>query len=203
MPYNRWILVGGALVLFGAVMRLTPHLPNATPTAAIAFVGSWYLGRRWSIILPSAALLLSDAFIGFYDVKLMASVYGSFALIGFLSWFSRRCRTAWSTGLAVASAALLFFLITNAAVWLFSPWYEKTLSGLYLAYVMGLPFLRSMLIGDVAYTLLLCGIFETVSAWRAGTLTVPHLLYGYPQTATNLFAGRILLAPGYLPDRRH
>ncbi|MCB9819267.1 hypothetical protein H6789_00960 [Candidatus Nomurabacteria bacterium] len=161
---NQVILIACSLILFGIIMRLMPHAPNATPIVALAFVGSLYLGRRWSIILPLMALLLSDLLIGFYDWRIMFSVYGSFALIGFLSWICRKYNSFLSTGVTVITGSLLFFLLTNTAVWLFSPWYEKSISGLLYAYELGLPFLRNMLTGDIVYTLVLIGVFEVAFA---------------------------------------
>jgi len=160
MNRNHIILIACALVLFGMLMRLLPHAPNATPIVAIAFVSSLYLGKQWSIILPFAALLLSDLIIGLYDWKIMLSVYGSFALIGCLSWICRRHNSFLPIGISVIGSSLVFFLITNGAVWLFSPWYAKTISGLLYSYELGLPFLRNMLVGDTAYTLVLIGVFE-------------------------------------------
>ena len=137
-----------------------PHAPNATPIVALAFVGSLYLGRRWSIILPLVALLLSDLLIGFYDWRVMLSVYGSFALIGLISWICRKYNSFLSTGMTVIAGSLVFFLLTNTAVWFFSPWYEKSISGLLYSYELGLPFLRNMLIGDMVYTVALVSLFE-------------------------------------------
>lgn len=149
-----------ALLAFGISMRLLPHLPNATPLVAIAFVASRYIGKRWSLILPLGALFLSDALIGFYDWRIMASVYGSFALIGGISWMSKKWNNILPIFLTVAGSAILFFLITNGAVWLFSPWYEKSFAGLLYAYELGIPFLRNMVLGDVLYTTALFGVFE-------------------------------------------
>ena len=160
MDRSHIIFILCSLIFFGILMRLLPHAPNATPITAIAFVSSMYLGKRWSIILPCAALLLSDTIIGFYDWKIMLSVYGSFALIGCLSWICRKHRSLFPVGASLIGASLLFFLITNGAVWLFSPWYEKSISGLLYSYELGLPFLRNMLIGDLVYTITLVGIFE-------------------------------------------
>lgn len=159
------VLIALSLVLFGAFVRLFPHLPNMTPVTAIAFAGGLYLGRRWALILPILILLVSDVFIGFYDWRIMASVYGSFALIGCLSFLARRYKNVLTVGLSVISASLLFFLITNAAVWLFSPWYEKSITGLLYSYELGIPFLRNMMVGDMLYSALLIGAFEAARAF--------------------------------------
>jgi hypothetical protein len=154
------IYIALALLAFGVSMRFLPHIPNATPLVAIAFVASRYLGVRWSYVLPLGALILSDLIIGFYDWRIMTSVYGSFALIALLSWISRTSNKALPVAAAIFSSSVLFFLITNGAVWLFSPWYEKSLAGLLYAYELGLPFFRSMLVGDMVYSALLFGVFE-------------------------------------------
>ncbi|OHB10740.1 MAG: hypothetical protein A3G05_00720 [Candidatus Zambryskibacteria bacterium RIFCSPLOWO2_12_FULL_45_14] len=160
MDTRKTILIASILVLFGILVRLLPHLPNSTPISAIAFASSIYLGRRWALSLPLLALFLSDIFIGFYDWKIMASVYGSFVLIGILSWLGRKYKNLFSIGFLVILAPIIFFLVTNTAVWLFSPWYTKDIAGLLYCYELGLPFLRNMFIGDVVYTTFLFSVFE-------------------------------------------
>src|SRR3989338_11038683 len=71
----------GIIILFmfiSVAFRLIPHLPNAAPIGALAlFVGIYYRSR-WSWAIPLATMLVSDYFIGFYDVRIMLAVYGSF-----------------------------------------------------------------------------------------------------------------------------
>lgn len=165
-----------ALLSFGVIARLLPHLPNATPLTAIAFAGSMYVGTRWSTILPIAALFLSDVAIGFYDWRIMASVYGSFVLIGLCSWVVRKCPTPLAVGAVVVTSSIVFFLVTNFAVWLFSPWYEKSITGLLYSYELGIPFLRNMFIGDILYTMGLVAFFEIVR-------TIPSMLQPRPGRA--------------------
>lgn len=175
MNRNMLIIICSTLVLFGVIMRLVPHTPNMTPVAAIAIVASLYLGRWWSLVLPITVLSLSDVTIGSYDWHIMLSVYGSFALIGVLSWTTIKYRSVLSVGVTAISGSLLFFLVTNAAVWAFSPWYAKTFPGLLYAYEMGLPFLRNMMVGDIFYTGLLIITFETVCyfAFTKRYLSIP------------------------------
>jgi hypothetical protein len=49
------------------------------------------------------------------------------------------------------SSSIGFFALTNAAVWAFSPWYEKSLAGLLYCYTLALPFFKTMLYGDLVY----------------------------------------------------
>lgn len=150
------------LVAFGMATRLVPHEPNATALTGIAIASALYLGRTWTVPLTLLILFLSDIFIGFYDVRIMASVYGSFALIALIAWFARRNKTVLTAGLSIAASSLSFFLITNFAVWMFSPWYEKSIAGLLYSYELGLPFLRNMFLGDVFYTAVIVAAFEAV-----------------------------------------
>lgn len=161
----RTLAIAAALVAFGVVARLLPHVPNVTPLTALAFTGGIYLGKRWAILIPILTLALSDVVIGMYDWRIMTSVYGSFALIGLLSWLFRERRGVVSAAIGISTASILFFLITNAAVWAFSPWYEKSIFGLLYAYELGLPFLRFMMGGDILYAAVLFGAFELAASF--------------------------------------
>ncbi|QQS23240.1 hypothetical protein IPM19_01590 [bacterium] len=187
------ILVGLLLAGFGATMRLLPHEPNLTPISAIAFVGSFYLGRRWGLLLPLAAIAISDLVLGSYQWQVMVSVYASFGLIGIIAYGSAQRRTVWKTGLSVASSSVLFFLITNAAVWYSSTWYEKSLSGLLYSYELGLPFFRNMLIGDFAYTGSIMLLAQMVVLFRKSypfklnyTGVTPLFRFSSPTSSKNL-----------------
>ena len=162
---KRFIFISAiALLLFGAAMRLLPHDPNFTPITTIALIGSLYLGKRWGLVLPVMALFLSDLVIRFYRWQIMLSVYLSFVIIGLMVWISAKNRSVFLVGLSVISSSILFFLITNAAVWYYSPWYEKSFSGLLYSYELGLPFFRNMLSGDIIYTGGLVCIIEVAFA---------------------------------------
>lgn len=163
---QKKIFVACALIAIGVIGRLVPHTPNATPLSAISVAAGRYVGRTWAIGIPLAAVAVSDIIIGWYDWRILLSVYASVTCIGLCSALAGAYRGYISTALAVIAAATVFFLITNAAVWAFSPWYDKSFSGLLYAYELGLPFFRSMLIGDLIYTPLLLSMFETRRALR-------------------------------------
>lgn len=144
------------LVAFAVAGRLVPHVPNATPLTAVLFAASRRLGDRWAYPMAIIALVCSDALLGWYDWRVLASVYGSFLVIAALGSVGagRLARAG-----ALAGSSVLFFIITNAAVWAFTPGYAKDLSGFLLCYTQALPFLRNMLVGDLAYAAVLCGAF--------------------------------------------
>ena len=150
------------LILLAIAGRFFPHPANATPIAAVAIFSGLYLRRRLGIIVPLAAMLLSDAIIGFYSLPIMLSVYGSFVLVGFMGLCARTHKNAFTIGAVTISSSTLFFLVTNWAVWQFGTMYMHTFAGLLESYSAGLPFWRSMLAGDVVYTTLLVGSYELV-----------------------------------------
>jgi hypothetical protein len=151
------ILIILSLLGLAVLARLIPHAPNFAPVAAIALAASLCLSKKWSILLPLGALVISDLFIGFYDWRLLAVVYLSFGLIGVFSWWLKKHGNFMNIVATSLTASIFFFLTTNIAVWAFSAWYPKTIAGLALCLEMGLPFFRNTLLGDLAYTVVLCG----------------------------------------------
>ncbi len=64
--HSRLLALLSAIVV-AAALRLAPHPPNFTPIGAMALFSGAYLGRKWlAFAAPLAALLLSDAVLGFY-----------------------------------------------------------------------------------------------------------------------------------------
>jgi len=150
------------LVLIGVSLRFLPHPPNFTPILAIALFGGFYFTRKIALILPIAAMVITDVFIGYYEIKLMAIVYGSFLLCVVLGFWLKKHKK-WYTILGSSLlAAIIFFLLTNFAVWAFTPWYAKTFSGLIQCYFMALPFFKNTLLGNLFYVTIFFGVYETV-----------------------------------------
>jgi hypothetical protein len=152
---NQKMLIAGLLVLFILLGRLLPHMWNMTPVVGATLFAGVYLGKRYALAIPAIAMLISDMFIGFYDIKLLLIVYASFALVGLFGWVLKKSVTVANVLLGSVVSSTIFFLITNWAVWQFSAWYPQTFVGLMQSYAMGVPFFKNALIGDVVYT----GIF--------------------------------------------
>lgn len=153
------------IVLIGIILRLIPHAPNFTPIAAIALFGGVYFSKRIAIVLPVLAMAVSDIFIGFYDLKIMAAVYGSFLLSVILGFWLKNHKKWHTVAGAAILSSILFFLITNFAVWVFTPWYAKTFSGIIQCYIMALPFFRNTLLGDLFYASVFFGAYELIEVW--------------------------------------
>ena len=152
------LLMIGFLVGLDVAARLLPHAPDFTPVAATAlFAVSVLRVRAWSVIVPIAAMMFGDAMLGFYDLRVMAVVYGALALPACATSLSSRLRRPRLTFPMLLSSSLIFFLVTNFAVWAFSPIYAANAAGLIKCYIAGLPFLRNMAEGDLFWGLVLFG----------------------------------------------
>lgn len=143
------------------LVKFLPHIPNFAPIAALALFGGVYFSKKYALIIPIAAMLIADIFIGFYNPYIMASVYGSFILIGLIGLWLKNHKTLPNVVGASLSGSIIFFLITNFAVWAVpKSFYPHTLQGLLNCYVMALPFFRNTIAGDLFYVGSFFGIME-------------------------------------------
>jgi hypothetical protein len=155
--YSRLIALLSA-ILVAAALRLVPHPPNFSPIDAMALFSGAYLGRRAiAFVAPIGALLLSDLVLGFYHGQ--ATVYFSVALIVMIGMVALTRRSPLRIGAAAIASSVLFFVITNFGMWLFSGIYPRTFAGLEACYVAAVPFFRNTVAGDLFYTVLLFGGF--------------------------------------------
>lgn len=162
MNKNNSIIIAALLIALGLVLRLLPHPANFAPIAAIAIFGGLYLPKRWAIILPLIAMFVSDIFIGFYTWQIMVAVYGSFAIVGLIGLLVRKNKKAATVIGGTILGSILFFLITNFAVWTFGTIYAHDFAGLVQCYAMAIPFFKNTLLGDLFYTSVLVGSFELI-----------------------------------------
>ncbi len=155
------------LIVIAVATRLLPHTANIAPVAALAlFAGAtaWQAkstsGKLFASLAPAIALLVSDLVIGTYTWQVMTAVYASYALSFALGLWLRRHYSTRSVVIAALGGSVLFYLVTNAAVWAFTPMYTKNFAGLLESYTLALPFFRNSLIGDFLYTGIFFGAYE-------------------------------------------
>jgi len=157
MENARTKVILGMIVL-AAASRLLPHPPNFTPVGAMALIGgSLFANSAAAFGVPLAAMLLSDAVIGFH--RGMPVIYACFALAVCIGFSLRGKRTIARVAGATLASSLLFFVVTNFAVWAFGHGrlYPMTFEGLLACYVAAIPFFRNSLAGDALYSALLFG----------------------------------------------
>ncbi len=179
-PLALAVLTG--FVVAAALARLLPHPPNFSPVEAMAlFGGAWFARRALAVLVPLAALLLSDLVLAALHGPLYAGylgstsfwlVYGCIALTA-LAGTALRGRATGPRVLGFGLAAsLLFFLVTNFGAWLGSPIYPQSAAGLAAAYVAGLPFLHWTVFGTMLYSGLLFGGFALLRRRSPALATV-------------------------------
>ena len=175
---NLWVAM--AVIVIAVISRLIPHYPNLTALGAAALFGGAYFYRRFGFLIPLIALFISDLllnnllyakqFPANYDgfVWLPAQTlwtYGAFILIAVLGKLIIREGKLMTMIGASLGASVIFFLITNFAVWLSSPTYPDTIAGLSLAYIAGIPFFWNTLVGDLFFVAVFFGGYELVKVY--------------------------------------
>ncbi len=154
------------LYVLGAILfRVLPHPWDITPVAAMfLFSGAMFRSKRNSLVVPLAALLVSDFAVDrllYHGAWAWFSpfTWAGFLMIGLLGW-TLRGRFNW---LSIAGASVLgstlFFLLTNLGVWLSWNIYSHSLTGLAVCYAAGVPFYRNALLGDLAWNAVMFGSY--------------------------------------------
>src|SRR5688572_3525195 len=173
------------MMIIFAITCWPPLLPdglkNFSAAYAIAFCAGVYFPLRLRWVLPLGTLLILDLGLNAYyaatagDFPIL-SVYTLFKVASFAAiiWLGTRFKpsTSWWKLLGGGLlGALLFYLITNTASWIFDPGYPKTLQGLLQALTTGLPglpptwmFLKNTLISGGLFTGLFAGVMKLSEA---------------------------------------
>lgn len=176
-------MITGAILL-----RLMPHLPNFTPITAMALYGGANLSKRSALFVPLIAMIVSDYlllyvspyrtdFSRIHPISAMFHtttlyVWGSFAVSGLIGlWLLNNKKPSYIV-LASFFASVQFFIITNFGAWA-GGMYDRSLDGLLQSYIMGVPFFKWTILGDLFYTAVFFGTHEL--ALRVTRLTKPDL----------------------------
>lgn len=168
------------IIVGGILLRLSPHLPNFAPISAIALFGGVYFSKRFALLVPFLAIIISDylllyinpfsyPMVNFSQVHPISEmfhattlyVWTSFLISGLIGiWIRNKIKPS---NIIKASflASLQFFIITNFGVWA-GGMYSRDLNGLLESYIMGLPFFKLTMLGDLFYTGIFFGSFELV-----------------------------------------
>jgi Family of unknown function (DUF6580) len=169
---TKVLLVG---IIIAALGRVVPHPPNFTPMTALALFGGAYLSRRWvAFLVPLVALLLGDCCMeairwahlygtanwlsggrGFYAT--MWTTYLAFVLVVAIGcWLGSRAGVV-RIALATFTSSVIFFIVTNFAVWAMENIYPRTFGGLIECYVAALPFFGNTVVSDAVFVAILFG----------------------------------------------
>jgi hypothetical protein len=152
-----WLVAIG-LVVIAEAWRLYNYqhliLPGLELVTASTLVAAALLPRRAAVAVPLALMAGGDLILG--NSPILFFTWSAFAAIGLAGLGLRRLQSARgklvlaSAGAGVA-ASVFFFLFTNFGVWLLGDgtMYAKTWQGLIDCYIMGLPFYRTNVLGNL------------------------------------------------------
>jgi len=178
---NLWVICIIACVAI--FTRIIPHYPNFTALGGAAIFGGAYFRKRYAVLIPIIALFVSDLLLnnliyaqqfpqnynGFVFFEPAAIwTYAVFIMIALMSSRTiRSLKVLPIVGTAMAGS-VLFFAVSNFAVWLGSPLYPKTIGGLMMSYAAGVPFFWNTIAGDMFFVSVFFGGFEVARRFVPG-----------------------------------
>ncbi len=160
---NKRFLIIAGLILFVSLSRLlTNYLAiwNFTPIVAMAlFAGASFKDKKFSFIIPISAMLITDFALGFMPGMTgfhtdMIFVYGTIVLITFIGMWLQNRQKMQNIVAASLLSSIVFFIVTNFAVWFSVPIYSQNISGLIDCYIAAIPFFGNSVAGDLFF----CGV---------------------------------------------
>lgn len=165
-------------MLAAMLVRVLPHPPNVSPMTAICLFSGFAVGvRLLSFLIPLIVIYGSDFVInntisrGFLSESteiiwwsdFMFWTYGSYLLIiiiGAISFDKIKTKNVIRTALI---SSLVFFLLTNFGSWISYPFYPKDATGLMMCFQAGVPFFRTSLLSDIAFSVVLFGAYRYIT----------------------------------------
>jgi hypothetical protein len=146
------------LVALDVVARLLPHPPGFLPVAASGLFAARMLRLpALAVAVPVLGMVLSDVALAGEDWRIQAVGFAAIAIPAVAGIASRRWAGVVPVVAVMLPSSLLFFLLSNGAVWAFSGMYPPTLAGLAQCYAAALPFLDKTVLGDLVWTGVLFG----------------------------------------------
>ncbi len=146
------IFFASILIILAVILRTVAHIaPNIEYVTAATLLAGAYLGKKYAVLVPLVIMVLTDTVIG--NTNIFIFTWSAYLLIGFLGYLGNlRGKIIKATGAGIL-ASLFFYVWTNFGVWALDSWgmYPRTLGGLMEAYVMGLPFLKMTLMGNLFF----------------------------------------------------
>lgn len=142
------VVVSIILILIILASRFSGHIWNFTAVGGAAlFAGAYFSKKSFSVFTVFAGLLFSDLVIGMHSQ--MPAVYISYALMIGLGLLLATNPPRTKSALVTIGGSILFYLVTNIAVWLEGRLYPMTLDGLLQSYIMAVPFFKAQFISDL------------------------------------------------------
>lgn len=155
------------LIILVVLSRTVWHFgDNIEFVTSAALIASSYFGLLGGLAVPFSAMFISDLIIG--NTNIFIFTWSAYLMTGMLGYWTlgrkkdKLIIKAMGTGII---SSVWFFIWTNFGVWVLDSWgmYPKSAGGLFQAYVMGLPFLKANLLGNICLVTL---SFVSIEAFR-------------------------------------
>lgn len=175
------VLSLGLILVVGLIATRWIEGPqNFTASMAVfLFSAAYFRSFVGRILLPFAALFVSDLVLGLHSIHWF--VYGSYFIIAAMAVL---CLAQWNFKKVFATSligSLFFFLVTNFGVWWQSGLYASSWEGLMQAYTMALPFFRNSLLSNVGLSL---AVFYVAQSLSRSQIISPSLVFEANRPAT-------------------
>jgi hypothetical protein len=165
-------------LVIAVAFRFLPHPLAFTPVAAsLLFFGA--RRPRTQAWIPVLMLAVSDVLLTKlvygYPFKPDHFVtwiwYGAMVLLGGLLRQNAKPLRLVAASLA---ASISFFLVSNLAVWAVWDMYPKTFNGLLTSYIVGLPYFRNQVLGDLLFTSAMFALPALLLTFKEGKAAPDH-----------------------------
>ena len=157
------------LILILTFAKLIPHPPNFTPVIAVAIMSGYFFKNIYlSFATLLIAMLLADAFIGFYNN--MIFVYLSLFLIAFVFFKISEKINFKNLFIYGFAGSLIFFIISNFGVWalgnpgVYDVAYERNLNGLIECYILAIPFFGNTFLSTLIFAYPAIFVYKSLAA---------------------------------------
>ena len=166
---NSSLIIAVLLIVIAAVSRVIMYPDNFSPIIGMAiFAGAVIKDRRLAFALPVLAMFLSDVLFevfniapGFWGWGQLVG-YGILALITVIAFSMKKINVLSVAGYSIGSS-LLFFFLSNSAFFVFDNpvyhLYPQNFGGYVDSLVAGIPFLKTGILADLAYSTVLFGAY--------------------------------------------
>jgi len=143
------------------------QIPNLEIITSFSLIAGAMLGGIFTFLVPLSIIAITDMYLG--NAIILIFTWSAFAVIGIFGWFLRKRKKinyrfiVEMTGMGIFSS-LFFYLYTNFGWWLLTNIYPHTWQGLIQCYFMGLPFLKTNLLGNLFFVPIFSGL--SLLVWK-------------------------------------
>lgn len=164
---KKYIIIGTALVLFAAILKVATFPFSINPIIAISlFSGVVIKDKKLAFLMPLMAMFVSDLMLevfniapGFYGYGQIGN-YASLLLVTVLGFSMKKISPLRVASFSIMST-LLFFFLSNSNSFFFDNYntYGTGFQGWATCLAAGIPFVKNGLAVDLGFSVLLFGTY--------------------------------------------